>query len=268
MTGALPEGGELLLLLSLSLLFLWIAKRRGFFRLPKEVALLKQPTFWHVLGALLTSLLSLVVALYAATYLEFLQRASGLFLCLFLLLYTVGTGVWRPLIWREQPASCALVGRAFKTGTIAWLVSLPLVQFLYGVLEKIMALLWHVEAREQGVVQQLRSLKEHSFSFGWTVLMVLMVIPFVEELLFRGFLQTYLRRYLSRGGALFVTALVFAVAHFQVGQGLSNVALLASLCLLSCFLGFIYEKERTLWAPFCMHMLFNATNLIGILFLD
>ena len=80
------------------------------------------------------------------------------------------------------------------------------------------------------------------------------IVPFFEEMLFRGIIQSYLRGLLKKPWlAIFLTSVVFTTLH----PAMHWPALLA----FSLALGYVYEKSSSLWRPIIMHSLFNAINL-------
>jgi membrane protease YdiL (CAAX protease family) len=99
-----------------------------------------------------------------------------------------------------------------------------------------------------------------------TILAIVILVPFIEELLFRGFLQSFLKRYVERKWAIVITAALFAIVHFAPSQKEGNVQLIGALFILACFLGFAYEKEGTLWAPIGLHVAFNGASVLMIAF--
>jgi membrane protease YdiL (CAAX protease family) len=82
-----------------------------------------------------------------------------------------------------------------------------------------------------------------------------LVIPVLEETLFRGILYRALRVWWSPVGAALASGLVFAVGH------MSFVGLLPYL-LIGVVLAGLYEKKRSLLAPAVCHAAFNAFNMV------
>ena len=118
---------------------------------------------------------------------------------------------------------------------------------------------------DQVAVNQLKTTLNNPALLGATIAAIVLVAPFIEEVLFRGFLQTWLRRFLKPRFAIPIVSFIFASFHFSVLQGLTNITLILSLFVLSCFLGLLYEKQKTLWSPIVLHMLFNGINVSMIL---
>lgn len=92
---------------------------------------------------------------------------------------------------------------------------------------------------------------------------------FFEEFIFRGALQTRLRRILSPPWAVVLQALIFGVWH--LGLGFSNTggdgllpavaATLVSQAMLGMGFGMIFERTRNLLAPSIVHVLFNSMGI-------
>jgi membrane protease YdiL (CAAX protease family) len=92
---------------------------------------------------------------------------------------------------------------------------------------------------------------------------------FFEEFLFRGALQTRLRRFLAPSWALVAQALIFGAWH--LGLGYSNTgglgllpalaSTIASQAVLGLAFGFIFERTRNLVAPSIVHILLNSMGI-------
>ncbi|GAB4403400.1 MAG: hypothetical protein OHK0039_02530 [Bacteroidia bacterium] len=78
-----------------------------------------------------------------------------------------------------------------------------------------------------------------------------------EELFFRGFLQKQLMRLVAPQIAVWVTAVLFSLAHLQL-LGFFSRALLGVL------LGYAYLRTRTLWSSIAAHFAFNALSIVII----
>lgn len=82
-------------------------------------------------------------------------------------------------------------------------------------------------------------------------IMLVIVAPFAEELLFRGYLFGKLRKYTPLWVAILITSLLFAFVHFQWNVGLDVFALSIVLCLLRVVSG-------SLWPSILLHMMKNG----------
>ncbi len=88
-----------------------------------------------------------------------------------------------------------------------------------------------------------------------TLLASVVIAPFCEELFFRSFVFMGLLRSMSPAVAIIFSALIFAVAHADVGSFLV-------LLVIGVFLAFLRWRTHSVWPGICLH-LFN--NLLGVL---
>lgn len=90
------------------------------------------------------------------------------------------------------------------------------------------------------------------------------VAPIVEEIIFRGLLQTALlqmvdaRQAIARWICIGVASVVFTGMHFQNGPSGINWEHFPPLFLLACTLGYLYERTGSLWPSIALHAFFNA----------
>lgn len=82
-------------------------------------------------------------------------------------------------------------------------------------------------------------------------IMLVVIAPIAEELLFRGYLFGKLRKYAPTWIAILITSLLFAIVHFAWNVGLDVFALSIVLCLLRIVSG-------SLWPSIMLHMLKNS----------
>jgi membrane protease YdiL (CAAX protease family) len=85
-----------------------------------------------------------------------------------------------------------------------------------------------------------------------------LLIPFFEELFYRGLIQTSLLRTGSPALAIVITSLLFGMAHLASGNAPVNVP---AVTVLSLGLGYVYYRTRSLWASVALHAVFNLYNL-------
>jgi len=95
---------------------------------------------------------------------------------------------------------------------------------------------------------------------GALIVTTIGIVPILEELFFRGFLQSWLRSLYGARLSICISSLIFALCHFQSSGLASNVVTLPVIFVSSLFIGRIYEKTESLAAPIGMHM---ANNLIA-----
>jgi hypothetical protein len=152
-------------------------------------------------------------------------------------------------------------------GIIAWLVSYPLVLAFSEGVSMILWYSFHYSIVEQIAVQNIRQALTQPVLFGLTAFTIVTLIPLTEEFLFRGLLQSWLKHKLhNTPAAIVISSLIFAFFHYSSEHGFTNIELLSSLFLLSCMLGYIYERQRSLWAPIGLHSFFNLVSLLVLVF--
>ncbi len=86
---------------------------------------------------------------------------------------------------------------------------------------------------------------------GWSVLMLAILAPVMEEVLFRGILLESVREKYSNGRAIVVSALMFGVIHVIPQQ-------VVNAFVIGLILGFIYVRTDSLWPVIIIHALNNA----------
>lgn len=87
---------------------------------------------------------------------------------------------------------------------------------------------------------------------------LILIASVFEEMLFRGILQSVIRG-LTPGPweAIVITSVFFAISH--------PLTHLPALFVLSCCMGYAYEKSGSLLRPIFIHALFNAANITAAL---
>ncbi len=72
---------------------------------------------------------------------------------------------------------------------------------------------------DQVAVEQIRLSYGRPFLYAITSLAIITLVPLIEELLFRGYLQQWLKKYISPFYSIVLTALIFALFHYSSEQG-------------------------------------------------
>lgn len=156
----------------------------------------------------------------------------------------------------------------FKCIWYYFLMALASVYTVIFFVELISLALFNIsELPDQTVVYLLKKLLPSPLYFTLASLMIIFLGPALEEFLFRGVLQNWLKNFLSVKKAIFFSSLIFVVFHFSALQGIANINIAISLFVLSFYIGLIYEKQQNLFAPIILHSLFNAFNILNLLFL-
>ena len=87
---------------------------------------------------------------------------------------------------------------------------------------------------------------------GRQIVLVVMIVSVVEELLFRGVIQTYV--------GLGMASIIFAIIHIRY---LYNIYLFLNILLLSFFIGIVYEWTGNLFVTIVMH--FTIDLILGFI---
>ena len=174
------------------------------------------------------------------------------------------TSVQRKQLWNGANRSWI---KHIGMGVLAWLISAPFILTLHEGLVFLLQVFFHHANIEQVVVQNMRQFLQFPFLFALLALSVSIFVPITEEFLFRGLLQSWLKKKLhSSTAAILIASALFASFHYSTLLGISNIALLSSLYLFSCMLGYIFERENSLWASIGLHGVFNFLNLTNLSF--
>jgi len=283
----IPETSTLLLFAFFSLLTLFIGKRRGLFDLHSDKIWQSSVDWIHVaasfviyfgvsrgitpyLGKLLQNFLlrqpSSTTLLSIASWLNFLN--SGLILlCLLVFLFLLPRAL-RLSLWKDPAEKNHSYLNDIGLSLLAWLVSFPVVVFVNQISDWVLVKLVGIQQLpDQLAVYFLKMTFGHPLYIFLTVITIAVFAPLVEETLFRGFLQSFIRKHLGSKEAIFITSVLFAFFHYSPEQGLANITIIASLFVLSLFLGLVYEKRRSLFAPITLHATFNTVNILNLYFL-
>lgn len=93
-------------------------------------------------------------------------------------------------------------------------------------------------------------------------IVALVVAPVWEELVFRGFLQPFIRRYLGAGASIVITAVLFSMIHDPTSRFLAVPLMVFPLALA---LGYAYHRTQRLAAPIFLHVLHNLVSVVALL---
>jgi uncharacterized protein len=288
----LIEHGESIVLFAfLAICSLWIGKSFGYFRLPEnreaagpKISLLQVVSLFAIyLGTMVIigGGVAKYLLLFSSYFLNeetihspyyrplissFIQLITSFTAALFIFLFCRAQKDRASMfsIWKEHGSRTPII-TDIGFGLLSWIISFPVVLFVGELFEFLIFVLFGPQQYEQVAVHYLKMSLSSSFVFAIAIFTVVIAAPVLEELLFRGFLLNFLKRYLGRMGAILVTSIAFALFHFSVSQNLGNIPLVASLFTLALFLGFIYERQRSLFASISLHMTFNIISVLRIL---
>lgn len=197
-----------------------------------------------------------------ATWLNFLVSLL-IFLCLLAYLKLLPAAVKDGIL--QRPGEDHPFKEQLSQALYAWLIAFPLVLTVSQVIEAILLKVYQMtQLPDQIAVRFLRSTFNDPLHFFLAVGAIIVLAPLVEETLFRGFLQTYIRRHVGPKQAILATSFCFALFHYSAGQGLGNISIIVSLFIFSLFLSFLYEKQGTIVAPMLLHAAFNTISVVNL----
>lgn len=114
--------------------------------------------------------------------------------------------------------------------------------------------------------QQIGFENASSQGYIFAIISLIVLVPIVEEMLFRGFLLQKLKKIIKPEYAIVVTSIVFSVAHLELALQNSNPNWIAAIdtFVLSLLLGWVFIKTKNLWASVALHALKNTIGFIFI----
>jgi len=247
---------------ALFLLMVWaglahlVAALTGLWRLPKtrRYRMMSGRLFWDSVA---------VAAIFLFISLILPPLVAPLGVALLIYFYDRKTNVMvRRIVWGEHVASY----ESWLPGTLSWLLIFPSVQLISAA---VLTLLKHwnlTPLPEQLAVEKLRSVLDQPLPFALLALETCLIIPWIEELFFRGYLQGLFSQNLSRRLGILISSALFTLCHLAPAHGWRNLELAVSLGVLALFLGFLKERFGSLAAPIGLHITFNSCSLLWILY--
>ena len=136
----------------------------------------------------------------------------------------------------------------FEADRTYW--ALLLTSLVYGPLASLVVGYFHPAAKKWFVVP------DSPWGLGLAFFLVVVLAPLAEELFFRGWLYTALRWRFGFAGALWTTAILFALAHWE-STHLYALAILP----MGLVLGYLRERTGSTRATTLFHMLYNLSGL-------
>lgn len=274
---------ELLLIAFFSAAILWFGWKQGFFRWNPERDWNLSIRLLQVFAgfAIYFSISLFAPSIYAsflkdpfistpekfigyATWLNFLL--AGTIAAVLFFFWLTMKSPCKERIWRS-PTAHQSYGKDLQMSFYAWCLSFPIVLFLNQALEKFLNAIGIDYIPDQVAVRFVKMTAEYPFYFSLALAAIVIFAPLIEEFLFRGLLQSFIRKHLGSKQAIFITALCFSFFHFSPEQGWGNLPIIGSLLPLALFLGFLYERQRSLFASIGMHSFFNLFSIVNLYFL-
>ncbi len=108
---------------------------------------------------------------------------------------------------------------------------------------------------QAGVKEMLKALSSTPLNIALKFLVVAGIAPAVEELLFRGYLQSAFAPRMNGHAAVWLAAFVFALVHMQPSA-------IPALMTLGAAFGYLYQRTGSLRTNIALHMINNAAALL------
>lgn len=219
------------------------------------------------LGVLTTVFISMTILAVVRKFLPETQKEAIDFVSQVVGTMALGAGaiVWTHFFLESQKMTWAEAfgfrnGRWFSNSFVALMACLVFLPLAWGLQQLSASVLTRVqvEAPPQQVVLvlqgELPAWRRIYYAFAAVIL-----APVVEEMLFRGILVPFFRDRGLRRLAIWGTAVLFGLAHF-------NKISFIPLTLFGVLLAWLYIRTGNLLVPMATHCLFNLTNFFFIWF--
>jgi membrane protease YdiL (CAAX protease family) len=113
----------------------------------------------------------------------------------------------------------------------------------------------HLRTNTEVIFENSKSAPLSTYSLLFSAVVI---APFCEEVFFRGFVFTGLRRGMPLPWAIFFSALIFATAHTDIGS-------FAVLFIIGLALAFLRWRTRSIWPGMLLHMLNNGIAALTVI---
>jgi membrane protease YdiL (CAAX protease family) len=164
---------------------------------------------------------------------------------LFFVFWRIRPIEWLGLKWRSWPR-VFLIAPATVVGM--WIVFWALQ--LVGYMEWMESL--GVESTQETV--KLLQTATNPVVISLMAVAAVLVAPICEEIVFRGYLFPFAKKYTGTWVAAICSGLIFAAAH-------GSLAALLPLFIFGVVLAMLYEKTGSIWAPIAVHFCFNGATV-------
>lgn len=121
----------------------------------------------------------------------------------------------------------------------------------------ISSLMQRVMPFDENEIQDVGFTSPQGIELALVFLILVILVPLAEEILFRGFIFRGFRKRLPFWATALIVSVLFALAHFQINVGLDVFALSLVLC-------FLREKSDSLWPGIALHA---TKNFVAFMFL-
>ena len=201
------------------------------------------------------------------------QEAVGKLVAGGIIFPILALGAFRFVLRKRDMDPIGIFGLSFKGGSR---LLIPAIVIALGMSAGCMLLKFGIEfvlqmmgtkGEVQDPVEGLVHLRRTMDSEGFVVVLpelflmgvaICVLVPVVEEVMFRGVMFTAMKQYWGRWPALLCSSVCFGLLHL-------NLSAFLPITLLGMVLSLSYERTRNLAAPILIHAFFNLANT-GMLF--
>jgi membrane protease YdiL (CAAX protease family) len=155
------------------------------------------------------------------------------------------------------------LGQIVKSGVVTFLISVPLVDGT--------SVAWEYLLTKTGLPNEKQALVDilqngHSSTLAALLVVVaVFIVPFTEEMVFRGGLFRYFRTRVPRWTAILLTSALFGALHVSWGGHYEGLPSLAPLIVLAVVFCLAYERTGLVGTAIVAHALFNLKEFILLL---
>ena len=143
-----------------------------------------------------------------------------------------------------------------KTGLKHYLIILPVI-IAAGFILDIVLRTFGIEPEQQDIINNI--LNEDSLGvLAFMAFFGMLAAPIVEELLFRGFLQSAVRITCGKMQTVLISGFVFALIH-------GNAYVFLQIFILGLLLAYLFEITGSLVAPITVHVCHNTITLVFLI---
>jgi len=180
---------------------------------------------------------------------ELAQSAAVLLLELAYLLPVVLIFAWRRIHWKH------LRFGKFEWSALGIGCGLLIGSYIIIILHNALLFLLGIDTQGENIMKLFAELD----SPFWFFVVGAVIAPIVEEVFFRGFLFQGLRERYGWTTAMWLSAVIFAVAHL-------DLVVLIPTFILGCLLAYIFHRSNSIWPGVILHFLVNTFGLLGAYF--
>jgi uncharacterized protein len=155
------------------------------------------------------------------------------------------------------------LGQILRSGLVTFLISVPLVDGT--------SVAWEYFLTKAGLPNEKQPLVDilqngHSPALaGLLVVVAVFIVPFTEEMVFRGGLFRYFRTRIPRWAAILLTSVLFGALHVTWGGHFEGLPSLAPLIVLAVVFCVAYERTGLIGTAIVAHGLFNLKEFLLLL---